>query len=230
MNILPAPLETALTTGDDTATLLATITHFGCAAGTVHRLRADGLLHLTAHHHLPPPIVAIVTTVPLGKGIAGLAAEKRKPISLCNLQTDTSGQARPAAKTTGMEGSLAVPMLTDGELRGVLGIAKAEARLTVTRDGQVKGKMSYMAPEQLSSTNVNRRADVYAAGVLLANDTGRKLELLQLRGSGVGGPQYGPPSGVQVMVCAAAPLANVMLAPPTVACFNNPPSVKTSLL
>ena len=127
MNILPAPLETALTTGDDTATLLATITHFGCAAGTVHRLHADGLLHLTAHHHLPPPIVAIVTTVPLGKGIAGLAAEKRKPISLCNLQTDTSGPARPAAKTTGMEGSLAVPMLTGGELRGVLGIAKAEA-------------------------------------------------------------------------------------------------------
>lgn len=127
MNTLPAPLETALTTGDDTAALLATIAHFGCAAGTVHRLRADGLLHLTAHHHLPPPIVAIVTTVPVGKGIAGLAAQKREPISLCNLQTDTSGQARPAAKTTGMEGSLAVPMLTGGELRGVLGIAKAEA-------------------------------------------------------------------------------------------------------
>jgi hypothetical protein len=62
----------------------------------------------------------------------------------------------------------------------------------------------------------NSPATVHAAGVLLANDTGRKLELLQLRGSGVGGPQYGPPSGVQVMVCAAAPLANVMLAPPTV--------------
>jgi signal transduction protein with GAF and PtsI domain len=126
MHTLPAPLETALTTGDDTAALLATIAHFGCAAGTVHRLRADGLLHLTAHHH-PPPIVAIVSTVPLGKGIAGLAAERREPISLCNLQTDTSGQARPAAKTTGMEGSLAIPMLTGGELRGVLGIAKAEA-------------------------------------------------------------------------------------------------------
>jgi hypothetical protein len=59
-------------------------------------------------------------------------------------------------------------------------------------------------------------ATVHAAGVLLANDTGRKLELLQLRGNGAGGPQYGPPSGMQVMVCAAAPLANVMLAPPTV--------------
>jgi eukaryotic-like serine/threonine-protein kinase len=56
------------------------------------------------------------------------------------------------------------------------GIAKAEARLTVTREGQVKGKMSYMAPEQLSSTNVNRRADVYAAGVVLWEAlTGRRL-------------------------------------------------------
>ena len=56
------------------------------------------------------------------------------------------------------------------------GIAKAEARLTVTREGQVKGKMSYMAPEQLSSTNVNRRADVYAAGIVLWEAlTGRRL-------------------------------------------------------
>ncbi len=36
--------------------------------------------------------------------------------------------------------------------------------------------MSYMAPEQLSSTNVNRRADVYAAGVVLWEAlTGRRL-------------------------------------------------------
>jgi L-methionine (R)-S-oxide reductase len=69
--------------------------------------------------------VEIVGTVPIGKGIAGLAAERREPIALCNLQTDNSGQARPAAKSTGMEGSLAVPMLVGGELRGVLGVAKA---------------------------------------------------------------------------------------------------------
>ena len=56
------------------------------------------------------------------------------------------------------------------------GIAKAEARLTITREGQVKGKMSYMAPEQLQSTGVDRRADVYAAGVVLWETlTGRRL-------------------------------------------------------
>jgi GAF domain-containing protein len=51
-----------------------------------------------------------------------------EPISLCNLQTDESGQARPQAKATGMEGSLAVPALdARGHLFGVLGIAKAQA-------------------------------------------------------------------------------------------------------
>ena len=65
--------------------------------------------------------------MPVGKGIAGLAAQNREPVSLCNLQTDTSGQARPAAKTTGMEGSIAVPMLVAGEMRGVLGVAMAAA-------------------------------------------------------------------------------------------------------
>ena len=85
------------------------------------------MLKLTAHRNIPPPIVQIVATVPVGKGIAGLAAQNREPVSLCNLQTDTSGQARPAAKATGMEGSVAVPMLVGGDLRGVLGVAKASA-------------------------------------------------------------------------------------------------------
>ncbi len=119
-------LESALATGTPGDVLRATLAHFGCAAGTVHLLK-DGALALAAHVNIPPPIVEIVRTVPIGKGIAGLAAERREPISLCNLQTDTSGQARPAAKTTGMEGSVAVPMLHGDKLRGVLGIAKAQA-------------------------------------------------------------------------------------------------------
>ena len=123
---LSAELESALAAGNPAEVLRATISHFQCDAGTVHLLK-DGALSLAAHVNIPPPVVQIVQTVPIGKGIAGLAAERLEPVSLCNLQTDTSGQARPAAKTTGMEGSVAVPMLHDGELRGVLGIAKAQA-------------------------------------------------------------------------------------------------------
>ena len=121
-----AELESALAAGNPSEVLRAALAHFQCDAGTVHLLK-DGALSLAAHVNIPPPVVQIVQTVPIGKGIAGLAAERREPVSLCNLQTDTSGQARPTAKTTGMEGSVAVPMLHDGALRGVLGIAKAQA-------------------------------------------------------------------------------------------------------
>jgi len=125
---IPNSVEAVLVSGDAQSVLEETVRVFGCQAGTVHWLDPQsGMLKLAAHRNIPPPIVEIVATVPIGKGIAGLAAERREPVSLCNLQTDTSGQARPAAKTTGMEGSLAVPMLVGGELRGVLGIAKASA-------------------------------------------------------------------------------------------------------
>lgn len=126
MKLIPASIETAAASGDLSAVLSATVAHFGCQAGTVHLLR-DGVLRLAAHKNIPPPVVQIIGTVPVGKGIAGLAAERREPITICNLQTDASGQARPGAKATGMEGSLAVPMLAGDELRGVLGIAKASA-------------------------------------------------------------------------------------------------------
>ena len=123
---LPTALETAVASGSIDAVLDAALAHFDCQAGPVHLLR-DGVLKLAAHRNIPPPVVQIVETVSIGKGIAGLAAERRAPVTICNLQTDTSGHARPGAKATGMEGSLAVPMMTGGELRGVFGIAKASA-------------------------------------------------------------------------------------------------------
>jgi eukaryotic-like serine/threonine-protein kinase len=47
------------------------------------------------------------------------------------------------------------------------GVAKAIGRAQTTRDGQVKGKASYMAPEQLRGERVDRRTDVYAAAIVL---------------------------------------------------------------
>jgi serine/threonine-protein kinase len=47
------------------------------------------------------------------------------------------------------------------------GIAKAAGRLQTTRDGAVKGKIRYMAPEQLAGERVGRAADIYAVGVVL---------------------------------------------------------------
>ena len=57
---------------------------------------------------------------------------------------------------------------TDGVARVVdFGIAKAVGQAQITRDGQVRGKIPYMAPEQLLRRSIDRRVDVYAAGVVL---------------------------------------------------------------
>jgi GAF domain-containing protein len=101
--------------------------HFDCVVGTIHLLQSDGLLHLAAQRGLPPPVLDKVTVIPIGKGMAGIAAERRQPVQVCNLQTDQSGVARPGAKLTQMEGSLASPMLDGERLAGVLGVAKPVA-------------------------------------------------------------------------------------------------------
>lgn len=56
----------------------------------------------------------------------------------------------------------------DGHARVLdFGVAKAVGRAHATREGLVKGKMAYIAPEQLLGKPVDRRADVHAAGVVL---------------------------------------------------------------
>jgi serine/threonine-protein kinase len=57
---------------------------------------------------------------------------------------------------------------TDGTARLIdFGIARSERRMTETRTGVLKGKLSYMAPEQIAEETVDQRADLYAAGLVL---------------------------------------------------------------
>jgi serine/threonine protein kinase len=56
------------------------------------------------------------------------------------------------------------------------GVAKAAGRLQTTREGQIKGKLAYMAPEQLHGAVVTRQTDVYAAAVVTWEAlTGKRL-------------------------------------------------------
>jgi L-methionine (R)-S-oxide reductase len=98
---------------------------FDCMTGTLHRHDpGDGCLKLVACVRIPEMLLPVIQSIPVGKGIAGVAAERRGPVEMCNLQTDTSGVAKPGAKVTQVQGSLAVPVMDGDRLCGTLGIGK----------------------------------------------------------------------------------------------------------
>ncbi len=105
-----------------------TLARFDCVVGTLHRWNpATRRLEILVHRGIPDAIMDRVRSIPIGKGMAGVAAERREPVQVCNLQTDDSGVVKPGAKLTQMEGSLAAPMLAGGDLLGVIGVAKPQA-------------------------------------------------------------------------------------------------------
>jgi L-methionine (R)-S-oxide reductase len=104
--------------------LQAVLAKFHSETGTIHRLDDDEkqTLFLLAHAGLPPQILEIVRTIPVGKGIAGQVAAENRPVTICNLQTDASGVAKPNAKQTGVGGALCVPIRAGEKIIGTLGI------------------------------------------------------------------------------------------------------------
>lgn len=111
---------------DFQAFLTSTLADFACQTGTIHRTRPDGnTLEIIAKAGIPEALMEKIALIPFGKGIAGAAAESRQPVELCNLQQDLGGVAKPDARSTGVAGSLAVPIFSpDGNVIGTLGIGK----------------------------------------------------------------------------------------------------------
>jgi serine/threonine protein kinase len=57
---------------------------------------------------------------------------------------------------------------TDGVARITdFGVAKAEVRLSTTREGQFKGKLAYMAPEHASNGDADQRSDLFSMAIIL---------------------------------------------------------------
>ncbi|MGJ8655666.1 MAG: GAF domain-containing protein [Akkermansiaceae bacterium] len=109
--------------------LQAVMAEFGCATGTLHKTAKPGeLLSLVSHAGVPEFLIEKISMIPFGKGIAGVAAETKEPVELCNLQQDLGGVAKEDARKTGVSGSLAVPILAeDGNtVLGTIGVGKLE--------------------------------------------------------------------------------------------------------
>ena len=102
----------------------------------------------------PPGVVAAVVTGVLAGLHAAHEAHDELGAHLGIVHRDVS----PQNVMVTVDG---VPRLLD------FGIAKAQNRAQHTRQGFMKGKMGYMAPEQLRMEAVTRRVDLYATGVLL---------------------------------------------------------------
>src|SRR5215831_15607821 len=109
--------------------LVQILGEFKAQIGTIHTLEADGMLHMRAHSPgIPEPVLEASRVIPIGKGIAGLAVERKAAVNMCNLQKDASGDARPGARATGAMGSLCVPMMDGERAVGALGIASIGER------------------------------------------------------------------------------------------------------
>jgi serine/threonine-protein kinase len=97
---------------------------------------------------------------------AGIAAGALRGLHAAHEARDAGGALlgvvhRDVSPQNIMVGADGVPRVLD------FGIAKAAGRAHATETGQIKGKMAYMPPEQLTGEQVDRRVDVYAAGVVL---------------------------------------------------------------
>jgi serine/threonine-protein kinase len=105
----------------------------------------------------PAPPVRVICSVLAGV-LAGLHAaheardEGGAPLDI--VHRDVS----PQNVLVGVDG---VPRVVD------FGVAKAAGRLHTTEEGRIKGKLAYMAPEQLAMAKLDRRVDVFAAAAVL---------------------------------------------------------------
>lgn len=73
----------------------------------------------------------------------------------------------------------------DGQVKLVdFGIAKAAGAVTRTTAGVFKGKFGYVAPEQVTGADIDRRADIFSVGVMLWEAlVGRKLSYRETEAS-----------------------------------------------
>lgn len=118
--------------------LAAVLVHFKSETGTIHLLDAEKQeLHLAAQIGLPQALLDAVKLIPVGKGIAGQVVARGGPVTICNLQDDKGGVARPGAKQTGVGGALCVPLRKDGDIVGTIGVGTIRPYEYTTEETQL---------------------------------------------------------------------------------------------
>jgi eukaryotic-like serine/threonine-protein kinase len=114
------------------------------------------LIHATSDHGQSIPLgVAVTIACDVLSGLhAAHTAKNDRGESMGIVHRDVSPQ-------NVLIGSAGIARVTD------FGIAHAAERMAVTRTHEIKGKLEYMAKEQIRRERVDRRADLYAVGIVL---------------------------------------------------------------
>jgi len=116
----------------------------------------SSLLRASRLENRPVPVpVAVAITVGMLRGLHAAHEalnERGEPMGV--IHRDVS----PHNVLVGADG---VPRMVD------FGVAKALGQSHQTREGVLKGKVAYMAPEQVQGEPLDRRVDVYAAAIVL---------------------------------------------------------------
>ncbi len=134
VNELSAQIDSLLKIGGQREIVLeqalrGVLKQFHSETGAIHRLdEEEQMLHLAAQVGLPEPMLEVIKTIPVGKGIAGETIAKNRPVTICNLQTDSGGIARPGAKHGGTGGALCVPIRHGNKTVGTLGVGTVRER------------------------------------------------------------------------------------------------------
>jgi len=132
----------------------------------------DGLLYLVMEWVDGEPLHTIVTHaqddggLPLSMSV-NIVGQALRGLHAAHEQRDENGA--PLGLVHRDMSPQNVLVTYDGTTKLVdFGIAKATARATVLTDaGEVKGKVAYVSPEQVSGLPVDRRSDIFSIGVLL---------------------------------------------------------------
>jgi serine/threonine-protein kinase len=122
-----------------------------------------------------------------GESVGAILRRTCPPVGVgCRIVADAAAGLHAAHELRSAEGDLFNVVHRDVSPQNILvayggatkvvdfGVAQARGMLHTTKDGALRGKFGYMAPEQAQSRPVDRRADIYVLGIVLYELTTRR--------------------------------------------------------
>ena len=83
------------------------LSKLGATSGTIHRCDGE-LLTLVDAVGIPAEVIALIEVIPRGKGMAGEAWLRAKPVTTCNLADDPSTTIQPGARQVSAQAAVAI--------------------------------------------------------------------------------------------------------------------------